>query len=376
MNGALNLAVFVRCLRIDSKVPGFSLTVIGHSYGSTVVGLAAAKTGALDGDNVVFVGSPGVDAHSVRELGQPKAVYAGENPNDFIQLFTDPAVQYLNNSLVSHQLVCHALLQVLSKFVGPWDVCGMLQQMAHGPNPTGLVDARHHFSTEGECGHGYFDDPTGHGTEGLQNLARITMGDGAQVTQERRAPIAPFTVHVNGTIKVQAGPFTIVQLPNITGITVNWTVSCKNPAQADSGARLIDVANYDATSDVLSTTTAGLNIVVPKGSAQKMASVSVHVQARTSEQLNMTLVAPGGKKAGAASATSHRPITIIATGEQTAAHAGHVTVRMRITSKGLRYLQAAAAHGITTLTPILAVQIRVRGRLGYFAGPVPVRVHV
>jgi pimeloyl-ACP methyl ester carboxylesterase len=43
-------------------------TVIGHSYGSTVVGHAMSDGGSLDVDNVVFVGSPGVGVPTVSEL--------------------------------------------------------------------------------------------------------------------------------------------------------------------------------------------------------------------------------------------------------------------------------------------------------------------
>lgn len=54
------------------------ITVIGHSYGSTVVG-AAATGGPLAADDLVLLGSPGVLAHDVAELGyRPEHVYVGE----------------------------------------------------------------------------------------------------------------------------------------------------------------------------------------------------------------------------------------------------------------------------------------------------------
>ncbi|WP_052077966.1 alpha/beta hydrolase [Rhodococcoides fascians] len=43
-------------------------TVIGHSYGSTVVGHAMSDGGSLDVDSVVFAGSPGVGVPTVGEL--------------------------------------------------------------------------------------------------------------------------------------------------------------------------------------------------------------------------------------------------------------------------------------------------------------------
>lgn len=45
-------------------------TVIGHSYGTTVIG-SAARQGDLDADDVVLVGSPGVQVASAAELGVP-----------------------------------------------------------------------------------------------------------------------------------------------------------------------------------------------------------------------------------------------------------------------------------------------------------------
>lgn len=54
------------------------LTIIGHSYGSLVVGLAAKQ--GLDVQNVVFIGSPGVGVDSVSEFRLPPGanVYAAE----------------------------------------------------------------------------------------------------------------------------------------------------------------------------------------------------------------------------------------------------------------------------------------------------------
>ncbi|MCX4583828.1 alpha/beta hydrolase [Streptomyces sp. NBC_01481] len=46
-------------------------TVIGHSYGTTLVG-AAAETGDLNADDVVFAGSPGVKVSGADEMDVPK----------------------------------------------------------------------------------------------------------------------------------------------------------------------------------------------------------------------------------------------------------------------------------------------------------------
>src|SRR5699024_8718832 len=62
-------------------------TLIGHSYGSTVVGEAAQYGDAeLEADNVVLLGSPGVNADGVSELQLPDDadVYASTAENDII----------------------------------------------------------------------------------------------------------------------------------------------------------------------------------------------------------------------------------------------------------------------------------------------------
>ncbi|WP_017608674.1 alpha/beta hydrolase [Nocardiopsis xinjiangensis] len=60
-------------------------TVIGHSYGSTVVGHTAMSDQGLDADQIAFVGSPGVNAEHVSELGfLPEDVHVSTAENDKI----------------------------------------------------------------------------------------------------------------------------------------------------------------------------------------------------------------------------------------------------------------------------------------------------
>jgi len=64
-------------------------TVIGHSYGSTVVGHTAQGAGGLDADNIVLVGSPGADADHVSDLGfAPENVHVSTAENDGISNLT------------------------------------------------------------------------------------------------------------------------------------------------------------------------------------------------------------------------------------------------------------------------------------------------
>ncbi|HEX5566460.1 MAG TPA: alpha/beta hydrolase [Streptomyces sp.] len=60
------------------------LTAIGHSYGSLTVGLAAQEKGGIPGaDDIILLGSPGVDADSADELGVGRGhVHVGAADND------------------------------------------------------------------------------------------------------------------------------------------------------------------------------------------------------------------------------------------------------------------------------------------------------
>ncbi|WP_315901242.1 alpha/beta hydrolase [Rhodococcus sp. BP22] len=66
--GAPRLDSFQDGLRAAHDGPASHNTVIGHSYGSTVVGHAMSEAGSLDVDRAVFAGSPGVGVTRVGEL--------------------------------------------------------------------------------------------------------------------------------------------------------------------------------------------------------------------------------------------------------------------------------------------------------------------
>ncbi|WP_446226079.1 alpha/beta hydrolase [Nocardia sp. IBHARD005] len=55
-------------LRATHDGPASNNTLVGHSYGSTVIGHAASGENSLAVDNVVFVGSPGVDVNYATDL--------------------------------------------------------------------------------------------------------------------------------------------------------------------------------------------------------------------------------------------------------------------------------------------------------------------
>ena len=126
------------------------LTVVGHSYGSTVVG-AAATTTALRADDLVLLGSPGVLARRAADLGRlPGRVYVGEAP-------LDPVAD-------------------LATFgPDPGDRCFGATRMRADPGRG--IPLREQL-TGGNHSH-YFDPDS----ESLRNIARVVVGRGGEVTR-------------------------------------------------------------------------------------------------------------------------------------------------------------------------------------------------
>jgi pimeloyl-ACP methyl ester carboxylesterase len=78
--GAAELAAFVRDLL--SRRPGVAVTLIGHSYGSLVVGLAAPRLPEVT--DVVTLGAPGIGADHAADLGGAR-VWSALAPADWIR---------------------------------------------------------------------------------------------------------------------------------------------------------------------------------------------------------------------------------------------------------------------------------------------------
>ncbi|GAA2167145.1 MULTISPECIES: alpha/beta hydrolase [Glycomyces] len=88
-NAASSLSSFTEGLRSTDQGAESNLTMTGHSYGSTTVGVAARDEG-LDVDNMIFVGSPGVGVDTAADLGiDPDNVWASRNEEDVIGQATD-----------------------------------------------------------------------------------------------------------------------------------------------------------------------------------------------------------------------------------------------------------------------------------------------
>jgi hypothetical protein len=115
--------------------PTATRTVVGHSYGTLVTGVALRS--GLDVDAVVLTGSPGVGAGSARELGDTP-IYAERAPGDYV-------------SYSEH----------------------------FGPDPTGPDFGATRLATGDTAGHsGYFDE----GGEALRNLTLVAVGRAGAAT--------------------------------------------------------------------------------------------------------------------------------------------------------------------------------------------------
>ncbi len=125
------------------------VTLVGHSYGSTVIG-AAMRSGPRRADDLVLFGSPGVLADDVGELGlSGRRVYVGEAP-------FDPVAD-------------------LGAFgADPGDPGFGATPVRADPEP-GLP-----WSVRLTEAHSHYFDP---GSESLRNVARVVVGHGAAVTR-------------------------------------------------------------------------------------------------------------------------------------------------------------------------------------------------
>ena len=151
--GGARLAEFVAALDLDHR----NVTVIGHSYGSTVVGAAFAYEGlGSHASTPVFLGSPGVLAGKAADLNAPGTVYAA-------QAWLDPI-----------------------DLAGVWPIVSTLSlsaagrdRLIHGLDPTAAAFGAQRITTGG-IGHGsYFtDDKT------LDALGRIIVGKQPTVTHQ------------------------------------------------------------------------------------------------------------------------------------------------------------------------------------------------
>jgi hypothetical protein len=156
------LAAFEQGLRTTHDGAPAHDTMLGYSYGSTVVG-ATARDADPRVDDIVLVGSPGADVDSAAALHvAPGHVWATRAANDAIGFAVSPAGRVLG------------LLGI-----------GPPAAMWFGTAPTSPAFGAHVFASDpgsfwhpGRAHEAYFDP----GSTSLANIARIVTGDGADVT--------------------------------------------------------------------------------------------------------------------------------------------------------------------------------------------------
>jgi pimeloyl-ACP methyl ester carboxylesterase len=128
---------------LASLRPSSSVTVIGHSYGSVVAGLAAADLPPQVKDFVV-VGSPGMGVSRAADLHTSAAVWAGQSAQDWMGWL--PAFQLLG--------------------------------AGHGTMPTTPGFGDRVFGTHGVTDHDQYLAP---GTQSLSNIVKIVLGHDSSV---------------------------------------------------------------------------------------------------------------------------------------------------------------------------------------------------
>nr|WP_202447172.1 alpha/beta hydrolase [Streptomyces sp. SID5468] len=139
--GGRNLRQFVQDLRAAQGPLHSHLTVIGHSYGSTTVGAAAADDPhGLGADDIVVVGSPGMTVDNVRGLHMTADhVFVGSAADD-------PVIEYFSDATL-------------------------------GKNPARESFGARDFAVDTHGHSGYWAvDPNGTLSESLHNQGRIIAG--------------------------------------------------------------------------------------------------------------------------------------------------------------------------------------------------------
>lgn len=152
---------FQEGLRASHEGPPARQTVLGHSYGSLVVGVAAREHG-LAADALMFVGSPGVGVTHAAELGVPPGqVWASSAPDDVIRL-ARPVDEVGRRALLG--------AAPLAAVLGWPDRTGHELWFGHDPADPGFGGR---VFPSGRGGHAGYWDP---GNPALDGMARVVLG--------------------------------------------------------------------------------------------------------------------------------------------------------------------------------------------------------
>jgi hypothetical protein len=151
-------------LRATHHGPPAHLTLLGHSYGSLVVG-TAAKTPGLVADDMVFVGSPGVGVDSAADLHMPPGrVWSSTARSDVIHWTALAPDGLLKDLALTHAI---PVAGALAAFGRPED------ELWHGHNPSDPAFGARIFPAQPDATHtGYWE----RGRPALDALTNITVG--------------------------------------------------------------------------------------------------------------------------------------------------------------------------------------------------------
>ncbi|WP_344078688.1 alpha/beta hydrolase [Luedemannella helvata] len=152
---------FLDGLRATHEGPPAHQTVLGHSYGSLVVG-ATARDAGLNADDVVFVGSAGVGVPSADRLELPAGhVWSSTARSDPFAYAAPGFGQFVRDA-------AHNVTAPFSRWYA--DPVPNVD-MWHGHNPSDRTFGANVFTSDPRGGHsGYFAGA------GLENIARIAVG--------------------------------------------------------------------------------------------------------------------------------------------------------------------------------------------------------
>ena len=152
-DGAPALRDFTFGLRESHQGPEAQVTVIGHSYGSTVVGTADAMAGdGLAVNDIIAMGSPGMGYEAPERQGW----------------FDSPLVDDISDMHIDSN---HFWAGAASNDV-------VTYTEVHGNSPVDWSFGGQRITTEGASGHSEYWNP---GTEALRNQAYIVTGNYEQV---------------------------------------------------------------------------------------------------------------------------------------------------------------------------------------------------
>ncbi len=166
--GARALDGFVDGLRAAHDGTASHVTVIGHSYGSTVLGEAASTDDGLAADDIIAVGSPGMRVDNVSEFNvDAQHVWAGAAADDTLVARPEEHAKWLT------------AVPIVGPLLGQ-GVVGIHGPAPHNPEFGGNIL---HVDTSGHSA--YWDE----GSEILQSQAAVIVGNyPAAVLDHGKAP--------------------------------------------------------------------------------------------------------------------------------------------------------------------------------------------